>query len=229
MIINIPICSHFRSTSGEKSTQKIFLKIFYYTKSVVLKFQGESLELSRSFPLLSPFKTLLARSCQESAQLLKSFFEYFFYNRKYLEAFPVQIWNIFLLKFFIETAYRFSLNQMSQNWCLKWFPIGSDQRQFLISKLLRFQIIPKPWPQIIFLTFTCKAKPIYPSQIDLLISQILDFLKNQIVRNGRRIHQEHKSWILEIFVKFYNFFLIFRDFWQDFEILHFYQKWNLET
>lgn len=146
----------------------------------------------------------------------------------YQEASPVQIWNIFLLKFFIGTANRVSLNQMSQNWYFKWFPIGSDQ-PFIISKLRRFQIIPKPWPLIIFLTFTCKAKPINPSQIDLLISQILDFLKNQIARNGRRIHQEGKSWILEIFVKFYNFFLIFRDFWQDFEILHFYQKWNLET
>ena len=145
-----------------------------------------------------------------------------------MEASPVQIWNIFLLKFFIGTAYRFSLNQMSQNWCLKWFPIGSDQL-FIVSKLRRFQIILKPWPLMIFLTFTCKAKPINPSQNDLLINRILDFYKIEIVRNGRRIHQEDKSWILEIFVKFYNFFLIFRDFWQDFEILHFYRKWNLET
>ena len=111
------------------------------------------------------------------------------------------------------------------------FKMVSDWKRsaFYYLKTVKVQIIPKPWPLMIFLTFTCKAKPIYPSQIDLLISQILDSLKNQIVRNGRRIHQEHKSWILEIFVKFYNFFLIFRDFWQDFEILHFYQKWNLET
>ena len=48
-MINMPICFHFRSTSGKTSTQKNFSENFYYTKSFVLKFQGESLELFLSY------------------------------------------------------------------------------------------------------------------------------------------------------------------------------------
>ena len=80
------------------------------------------------------------------------------------------------LKYFlIETLHRLigQLIGILSIKCLKTdlkygFRFGSDQL-FIILKLRRFQIIPKPWPLMIFLTFTCKAKPIYPSQFDLLI------------------------------------------------------------
>ena len=54
---------HFRSTSGKTSDQKIFSEKLYSTERFVLEFNG--------------MKTLLTRSCQESAQLLK--------NRSFLE------------------------------------------------------------------------------------------------------------------------------------------------
>ena len=63
---------------------------------------------------------------------------------------------------------------------------------------------------MIFLTFTCKAKPIYPSQFDLLISQILDFNKIWKMDGefNRKVNPEFWkfSWNFTIFLWFFVIF-----------------------
>ena len=67
-------------------------------------------ELSRSFPPLSPFKTLLARSYQESAQLLSSKLVL-----KFLKMRPESLYYFFHVKFY-------GISGLLHSWNLRYFP-----------------------------------------------------------------------------------------------------------
>ena len=139
--------------------------------------------------------------------------------------------NLNVRQFLSESVSHVSLWWFRLN-VLKGFRYGSDHC-FKILKLLGFQIILSNEIDLSWYFALLRVNLNRSPPISIFWStQILDFYKIRdlsTLRNGREIHQEGKSWILEIFVKFYDFFLIFCDFWQDFAILHFYQKWNLET